>query len=68
MTLPLEKPTDAITLEDVYQTKDGTVEYLDNNPATVAAHRRLVRKLDMTLMPMIWILYLFNYLDRNNIS
>lgn len=30
--------------------------------------RSVVRKLDMTLMPMIWILYLFNYLDRNNIA
>jgi hypothetical protein len=30
--------------------------------------RRLVRKLDMTLMPTIWVLYLFNYLDRNNIA
>jgi hypothetical protein len=30
--------------------------------------KRLVRKLDMTLMPMVWVLYLFNYLDRNNIS
>lgn len=28
----------------------------------------VVRKLDMTLMPMIWLLYLFNYLDRNNIA
>ncbi|KAH8880214.1 MFS general substrate transporter [Thozetella sp. PMI_491] len=30
--------------------------------------RRVVKKLDMTLMPMIWLLFLFNYLDRNNIS
>lgn len=30
--------------------------------------KKLVRKLDMTLMPMVWILYLFNYLDRNNIA
>lgn len=30
--------------------------------------KSLVRKLDMTLMPMIFILYLFNYLDRNNIA
>lgn len=30
--------------------------------------RSLVRKLDMTMMPMIWTLYMFNYLDRNNIS
>ncbi|KAH9210361.1 major facilitator superfamily domain-containing protein [Leptodontidium sp. 2 PMI_412] len=30
--------------------------------------KRLVRKLDLTLMPMVWILYMFNYLDRNNIA
>jgi len=30
--------------------------------------KKLVRKLDMTLMPMVWVLYLFNYLDRNNIA
>ena len=30
--------------------------------------RSVRRKLDMTLMPMIWLLYLFNYLDRNNIA
>lgn len=30
--------------------------------------RRVVKKLDMTLMPIIWLLYLFNYLDRNNIA
>ena len=33
-----------------------------------AMERRLVRKLDMTLMPVVWTLYLFNYLDRNNIA
>lgn len=30
--------------------------------------KSLVRKLDMTLMPLVWVLYLFNYLDRNNIA
>lgn len=30
--------------------------------------RRLVRKLDMTLMPVVWILYFFNYMDRTNIA
>lgn len=33
-----------------------------------AKEKKIVRKLDMTLMPMVWILYLFNYLDRNNIA
>lgn len=30
--------------------------------------KRLVRKLDLTLLPMVWVLYMFNYLDRNNIA
>ncbi|KAI8189023.1 High-affinity nicotinic acid transporter [Colletotrichum sp. SAR 10_75] len=33
-----------------------------------AAERRVVRKLDMTLLPVVWVLYMFNYLDRNNIA
>ncbi|KAK5058690.1 hypothetical protein LTR84_010954 [Exophiala bonariae] len=33
-----------------------------------AIEKRLVRKLDYTLVPMLWVLYLFNYLDRNNIA
>ena len=33
-----------------------------------AKERKLRRKLDMTLMPTVWVLYLFNYLDRNNIA
>ena len=32
------------------------------------AERSLVRKLDLTLMPTVWLLYVFNYLDRNNIA
>lgn len=30
--------------------------------------KKVVRRLDMTLMPMLWVLYLFNYLDRASIS
>jgi hypothetical protein len=39
-----------------------------SSPESRAAERRLVRKLDMTLLPIVWILYMFNYLDRNNIA
>ncbi|KAH8597559.1 major facilitator superfamily domain-containing protein [Bisporella sp. PMI_857] len=38
------------------------------NDAWLRQERSLVRKLDLTLMPIIWVLYLFNYLDRNNIA
>lgn len=30
--------------------------------------KKLVRRLDMTLMPCLWVLYLFNYLDRASIA
>ncbi|KAI8650837.1 MFS domain-containing protein [Fusarium keratoplasticum] len=43
-------------------------EYPPIDDAWRAREKRLVRKLDMTLMPMVWVLYLFNYLDRNNIA
>lgn len=33
-----------------------------------AIEKQLTRKLDCTLMPIVWLLYLFNYLDRNNIA
>ncbi|CAH0033256.1 unnamed protein product [Clonostachys rhizophaga] len=34
----------------------------------LAQQKSLVRKLDCTLMPTVFLMYLFNYLDRNNIS
>lgn len=30
--------------------------------------KQVVRRLDMTLMPCLWVLYLFNYLDRASIA
>lgn len=43
-----------------------SVEIVDE--AFLANEKSLVRKLDTTLMPAVFILYLFNYLDRNNIA
>ncbi|TDZ25642.1 High-affinity nicotinic acid transporter [Colletotrichum orbiculare MAFF 240422] len=37
-------------------------------PEWTALERKLVRKLDMTLLPVVWTLYMFNYLDRNNLA
>jgi MFS family permease len=39
-----------------------------NDPDWKAKEKKLVRTLDMTLLPMLWILYLFNYLDRTSIA
>jgi hypothetical protein len=30
--------------------------------------KQVVKRLDMTLMPCLWVLYLFNYLDRASIG
>lgn len=30
--------------------------------------KRLVRKIDLHLMPTLWIMYVFNYIDRTNVS
>ncbi|RSL84052.1 hypothetical protein CEP51_004148 [Fusarium floridanum] len=35
---------------------------------TNLAEIRLVRKLDWVILPMLWIMYWFNYLDRNAIT
>lgn len=57
------------TMPDI-NTEKGQLaqEELLETPEWRARERKLVRKLDMTLLPVVWILYLFNYLDRNNIS
>lgn len=50
---------------------------IDDTPPAIAAlglenwratEKKLVRTLDLTMMPMLWILYLFNYLDRTSIA
>jgi hypothetical protein len=57
------------TMPDI-STEKGELaqEELLETPEWKAREKKLVRKLDMTLLPVVWILYLFNYLDRNNIS
>ncbi|KAL6710771.1 hypothetical protein ACN47E_007828 [Coniothyrium glycines] len=37
-------------------------------PDWEAKEKKIVRTLDMTLLPQLWILYMFNYLNRTNIA
>lgn len=57
-------------LEDAKQQVDAEkIEHADVvSPEWKKTEKSLVRKLDMTLMPVVWVLYIFNYLDRNNIA
>jgi len=61
-----EKSKAPMTLEGYYRDFSPIAELnLENWQATEKA---LVRRLDMTLLPTLWILYLNNYLDRTNIA
>lgn len=60
----------ALTVENMDPEKSKA--YLTGDPRDApewtSRERKLVRKLDLTLLPMVWVLYMFNYLDRNNIA
>jgi len=61
-----EKLRAPMTPEGYYRDFSPIAELnLENWQATEKA---LVRRLDMTLLPTLWILYLNNYLDRTNIA
>lgn len=63
----------------VAAAEKGGVEELEYGPvedAVTQSHRRirsdaekrLVRKLDWIILPQLWVMYWFNYLDRNAIT
>lgn len=74
---PVEAREDA---PNSLKAKNSLNENADDRPAEVdpmealgdpdwrAKDRQLVRRLDCTFMPVLWILYFHNYLDRNNIA
>lgn len=43
---------------------DHTGTQKKTNPAEI----RLVRKIDWIMLPVLWVMYWFNYLDRNAIT
>ncbi|KAF0318944.1 major facilitator superfamily transporter [Colletotrichum asianum] len=53
-----------IVKRDAQEVKEESLQ----DTGRLRASKSLVRKLDMTLMPIIWIMYLFNYLDRTAIA
>lgn len=70
-----DQPDAALDVEDPDKLKGG--EYLPNPEDQIEAlglpnwrelEKQVVRRLDMTLMPCLWVLYLFNYLDRASIA
>ncbi|CAH0051762.1 unnamed protein product [Clonostachys solani] len=48
----------------MFSTVDDTGAHKKTDPAEI----KLVRKLDWIILPILWIMYWFNYLDRNAIT
>lgn len=42
-------------------------EALRNYVPGSAEEKKLLRKIDLRLMPVLWIMYILNYVDRTNI-
>ncbi|KAM7205464.1 MFS general substrate transporter [Naviculisporaceae sp. PSN 640] len=66
---------------DGTKTEEGSITHIHNTASTAVGHRdshpeqwspdeerRLVRKLDLTLIPGLWILQVLSHLDRGNIG
>lgn len=54
------------SMEDLGKTEGSIEEHLTEEYQRI--ERCIVKKLDCTLVPILWFMYLFNYLDRNNIA
>jgi hypothetical protein len=57
-----------------FQKTDGDFCADINNVAALGfdnvaeLEKKIIRRLDMFMMPQLWILYMFNYLNRTNIA
>ncbi|OBT45367.1 hypothetical protein VE00_04054 [Pseudogymnoascus sp. WSF 3629] len=52
------------TTEEEIQLQEALSNYVPDTDA----EKKLVRKIDMHLMPTLWIMYILNYVDRTNIG
>ena len=55
--------------QQVLTDLDASPSLISSNERIVdhAVERRLVRKLDLRIIPVLWILYLCNFIDRANV-
>lgn len=63
----------SIELKESLENRDVNVmtpelaEALRNYVPGSPEEKQLIRKIDFFLMPMLWIMYILNYIDRTNI-
>lgn len=61
-TIHEDKETDVKTIEDL------DVELDIGEGERKELEKKLLRKIDLRLMPLMMLIYVLNYLDRNNIA
>lgn len=64
----LEHVPTNVTVDDEKDVVRGNSIAALGIPDWEAKQKKIVRTLDMTLLPQLWILYMFNYLNRTNIA
>jgi hypothetical protein len=53
---------------DIIDNAEPTeAELLANYVPGTDEEKKLVRKIDLYLLPMLWVMYILNYVDRTNI-
>lgn len=52
---------------EVTQQDRELAEALRNYVPGTVEEKKLVRKIDFFLMPILWLMYILNYIDRTNI-
>jgi hypothetical protein len=67
-TLAVIDMKEGVTHAEMCDSEEAPVDYSGARPKTTEAEIKLVRKLDMVMMPVLWLMYWFNYLDRNAIT
>lgn len=50
--------------DDMVTKGNEDASQMDDYVPGTAAEKKLVRKIDLFLLPMMWIMYLLSYMDR----
>lgn len=53
---------------DLDETHDVYTRHAGEEPIDPAESKRVLRKIDLRLIPTLWLLYLLQYLDKNGIN
>lgn len=60
----MDNKSSSTEIEDLDQRIDHVQELGTNYVPDTEEEKRLVRKIDLSLLPTIWLMYLLSYMDR----